>query len=155
VAQVPSAGDGWSHGRRRESGNASTRRCWPSYVVAASSTWRAPSSIVHPFARCLWGKNGPNPTNRRKRGSKHYLFVDAQGIPLAVILTAANRHDITQLDALVAAISHVRSKPGGTVNLLVDVRPNTQYLRIANLGGMALQHRSARHAFPRLEGLGA
>jgi len=43
----------------------------------------------------------------------------------------------------------------GTVNLLADVRPNTQYVRIANLIGKALQHRSARHAFPRLEGLGA
>ena len=28
-------------------------------------------------------------------------------------------------------------------------------LRVANLSGKALQHRSARHAFPRLEGLGA
>jgi len=43
----------------------------------------------------------------------------------------------------------------GTVNLFADVRPNTQYLWIASLSGKALQHRSARHAFPRLEGLGA
>jgi hypothetical protein len=43
----------------------------------------------------------------------------------------------------------------GIVNLLAGVRPNTQYVRIADLSGKALQHRSARHAFPRLEGLGA
>jgi transposase len=57
-------------------------------------------------------KTGPNPTDRRKLGSKHHLIVDAQGIPLAVILTGANRHDITQLDALVAAIPHIRGKQG-------------------------------------------
>ena len=57
-------------------------------------------------------KTGPNPTDRRKLGSKHHLIVDAQGIPLAVILTGANRHDITQLDALVQAIPHIRGKRG-------------------------------------------
>ncbi|WP_155648206.1 IS5 family transposase [Burkholderia cepacia] len=57
-------------------------------------------------------KTGPNPTDRRKLGSKHHLIVDAQGIPLAVILTAANCNDITQLDALVAAIPPIRGKRG-------------------------------------------
>jgi IS5 family transposase len=57
-------------------------------------------------------KTGPNPTDRRKLGSKHHLIVDAQGIPLAVILTGANRHDITQLDALVEAIPRIRGKRG-------------------------------------------
>jgi transposase len=42
------------------------------------------------------GKTGPNPTDRRKPGSKHHLITDAQGIPLAAILTGANRHDVTQ-----------------------------------------------------------
>jgi IS5 family transposase len=57
-------------------------------------------------------KTGPNPTDRRKLGSKHHLIVDAQGIPLAVILSAANRHDITQLDTLVEAIPYIRGKRG-------------------------------------------
>ncbi|ARK92842.1 IS5 family transposase [Burkholderia pseudomallei] len=57
-------------------------------------------------------KTGPNPTDRRKLGSKHHLIVDAQGIPLAVILTAANCNDITQLDALVEAIPPIRGKRG-------------------------------------------
>jgi transposase len=43
------------------------------------------------------GKSGPNPTDQRKAGSKHHLLVDAQGIPANVILTKANRHDVTQL----------------------------------------------------------
>ena len=42
-------------------------------------------------------KTGPNPTDRRKAGSKHHVLTDAHGIPLVASLTAANRHDITQL----------------------------------------------------------
>ena len=42
-------------------------------------------------------KTGPNPTDRRKPGSKHHLLTDANGIPLKTILTGANRHDVTQL----------------------------------------------------------
>lgn len=57
-------------------------------------------------------KTGPNPTGRRKLGSKHHLIVDAQGIPLAVILTGANLHDMTQLDPLVETIPHIRGKRG-------------------------------------------
>ncbi|WP_087881877.1 IS5 family transposase [Caballeronia mineralivorans] len=57
-------------------------------------------------------KTGPNPTDRRKLGSKHHLIVDAQGIPLAVILTGANCNDITQLEPLVAAIPAIRGRRG-------------------------------------------
>jgi transposase len=56
-------------------------------------------------------KSRPKP-DRRKFGCKHHLIIDAQGIPPAVILTDANRHDITQRYALVAATPHVRGKPG-------------------------------------------
>jgi transposase len=57
-------------------------------------------------------KTGPNPTDRRKRGSKHHLVVDAQGVPLATILTQANRNDITQLLPLLDKIPHVRGRRG-------------------------------------------
>src|SRR5262249_14152700 len=43
-------------------------------------------------APCGGAKTGPNPTDRRKLGSKHHMLTDANGIPLAVILTEANRH---------------------------------------------------------------
>ena len=48
--------------------------------------------------------------DRRKRGSKHHLAVDANGVPLACTLTAANRHDVTQLLPLIDAIPPVRVK---------------------------------------------
>ncbi len=60
----------------------------------------------------MGGKTGPNPTDRRKPGSKHHLITDAQGIPLAIILTGANRHDVTQLLPLVEAIPPIRGKRG-------------------------------------------
>ena len=57
-------------------------------------------------------KTGPNPTDRRQLGSKHHLLTDALGIPLAIILTGANRHDVTQLLPLIDQIPHVRGKVG-------------------------------------------
>jgi transposase len=57
-------------------------------------------------------KTGPSPTDQRKAGSKHHLITDAQGIPLAGILTAANVNDVTQLIPLVDAIPRIAGKVG-------------------------------------------
>ncbi len=57
-------------------------------------------------------KTGPNPTDRRKAGSKHHVLTDANGIPLVATLTAANHNDITQLLDLVDGIPAVGGKPG-------------------------------------------
>ena len=40
------------------------------------------------------------------------MVVDANGTPLAILLTAANANDVTQLLPLVDAIPPVRGKPG-------------------------------------------
>ena len=50
--------------------------------------------------------------DRAKPGSKHHLAVDANGTPLAGIVTAANVNDITQLLPLIDAIPPIRGKPG-------------------------------------------
>jgi transposase len=55
---------------------------------------------------------GPNPTDRRKRGSQHHVITDAGGVPLATKLTGANRHDSTQTIPLVDAIPPVRGRRG-------------------------------------------
>lgn len=57
-------------------------------------------------------KTGPNPTDRSKCGSKHHIITDANGIPLAIVLTGANTHDVTQLLPLVDGIRPVRGKRG-------------------------------------------
>ncbi|MFC6366568.1 IS5 family transposase, partial [Nonomuraea thailandensis] len=55
---------------------------------------------------------GPSPVDRGRAGSKHHLITEATGIPLAVILTGANRNDVTQLRPLLEAIPKVRGKRG-------------------------------------------
>jgi transposase len=57
-------------------------------------------------------KTGPSPVDRRKCGSKHHVIVEARGTPLAMVLTAANRNDITQLLRLVDAIPALPGKRG-------------------------------------------
>ena len=55
---------------------------------------------------------GPNPTDRGKSGSKHHVLTDANGIPLAVILTAANVPDVVPVLAVLTAMPPVGGKPG-------------------------------------------
>src|SRR5215217_7351863 len=55
---------------------------------------------------------GPNPTDRGKPGSKRHLVVDRQGIPLAVLLTAANVHDGTVLEEALDAVPPIRQPRG-------------------------------------------
>ena len=64
--------------------------------------------------RALGGgeKTGPNPTDRRKPGSKHHLCTDGQGIPMAISTTGANVHDVKQLLPLVDQIPPVAGKVG-------------------------------------------
>ena len=66
------------------------------------------------FSRAFGGgeKTGPNPTDRRKKGIKHHVITDAQGVPLKVTTTPANRHETTQLLPLVDGIPEVAGKPG-------------------------------------------
>jgi transposase len=61
----------------------------------------------------FWGaQTGPNPTDRAKLGSKRHLICDGRGIPLAIKLTGANRHDSQQALALVDAIPTLQGSRG-------------------------------------------
>ena len=55
---------------------------------------------------------GPNPTDRRKLGTKHHILIDAQGIPLASITTKANRADNTQLIPLLNQLRPRQARSG-------------------------------------------
>ena len=55
------------------------------------------SMVKAPLARQAVG---PNPTDRGKKGSKRHLLVDGRGVPLSLIVTGANRHDVSQLAAV-------------------------------------------------------
>jgi len=58
-------------------------------------------------------KTGPNPTDKGKSGSKRHVVVDRQGIPLAVVHSAANVHDSKVLEEAVDAISAIRKPHRG------------------------------------------
>lgn len=49
-------------------------------------------------------KTGSNPTDRGKAGSKRTLLTDGKGIPLAVVLSGANRHDSQMLGDVLDAV---------------------------------------------------
>jgi transposase len=55
---------------------------------------------------------GPNPTDRGKSGSKHHVLTDAQGIPLAATVTAANVNEVTQVLPVLLDMPPVGGKPG-------------------------------------------
>ena len=55
---------------------------------------------------------GPNPTDRGRPGTKRHLLVDANGIPLAVRLSPANRHDSRLLAPVLDAVQPVRQCRG-------------------------------------------
>jgi transposase len=61
-----------------------------------------------------WGgrKTGPNPTDRARPESQHHLATDANGTPIAAILTGANRNDVTQPVPLIEAIVPIGGRRG-------------------------------------------
>lgn len=109
-------------------------------------------------ARSFWGlQTGPNPTDRRKAGSKHHLCTDAQGIPLSVQVTAANVHDSRQLQPLVLAIPALRGKIGRPRHRPEVVQGDRAYGSRAHhrwLHGLGITGRLARKGWPHGSGLG-
>jgi len=63
-------------------------------------------------APCGGEDTGPNPTDRRKSGSKHHVLTDAQGVPLAATVTAANVNEVTQVFQVLTNMPPVGGKPG-------------------------------------------
>jgi IS5 family transposase len=56
-------------------------------------------------------KTGANPTDKGKSGTKRHLVVDRRGIPLSVMLTAANVHDSMVFEELLDSIGPIK-RPG-------------------------------------------
>ena len=57
---------------------------------------------------------GPNPTDRAKSGTKRSLLTDGTGIPLALAVDGANRHDKKMLEETLHGIMAERPDPGET-----------------------------------------
>ena len=57
-------------------------------------------------------KTGKNPTDKGKAGSKRHLVSDRRGVPLCVMLTAANTHDSMLFEELVDGIEPIKRPRG-------------------------------------------
>ena len=63
-------------------------------------------------------KTGKNPTDRGKTGTKRSLLVDAQGVPLGIVLSGANTPDGRLLEPTLQAVPIERPDPETTVQHL-------------------------------------
>ena len=72
---------------------------------------------------------GPNPTDRGKLGTKRHVLTDGQGIPLSVVITSANTHD---MKAAISVLDNIVVKrPSSKINkekqnLYLDIRCDFQ-----------------------------
>jgi len=57
-------------------------------------------------------RTGPNPTDRRKKGSKHTVLVDERGTPLVILTCGSHVSDHCQILPAVLAFPRIRGKPG-------------------------------------------
>lgn len=91
------------------------------------------------FVRAAYGggATGKSPVDRSKPGSKHHVVTDANGIPLASSVTAANCNDVTEMAPLVnklpevaGKVGHPKHKPDALQgDLAYDSEPHRQGLR--------------------------
>ena len=111
---------------------------------ADALNWKR-AAIDSSSVRALGGgeQTGPSPVDRRKKGTKHHVLTDAKGTPLAATLSGANRHDITQMVALVDAVPAVGGKPGRPRR-----RPDALYADRAYAGREKRQALQARGITP-------
>ena len=54
---------------------------------------------------------GPNPIDRGKLGTKRHMLTDQNGIPLSVVITAANTHDMKSAISVLDSIVVKRPSP--------------------------------------------
>jgi hypothetical protein len=108
AAARPPAGAAWTSGPAQGCSSSSRRCCWTNWARPAASTWSGSWSTPPASARSKGALTGANPVDRGKQGTKLHLAGDAGGLPLAVVLTAANAHDSTMLGAVVDDIPPIR-----------------------------------------------
>ena len=72
--------------------------------------WQAEDGAMSkaPFGNAA---TGANPTDRGKRATKQSLLTDGAGIPLALALDGANRHDVKLLSATLDGLVISRPEP--------------------------------------------
>jgi transposase len=100
VAQPRPAGGGWISGPRPGCSTNSRRCCWTSSAWPAASTWNASASTASACGRSRGDLTGANPVDRGKAGSKLHVAGDRGGLPISVVVSAANANDATLLETV-------------------------------------------------------
>lgn len=90
---------------------------------------------------------GANPTDRGKRGVKRSLLTDGTGIPLAIVVDGANRHDVKLLVATLDGVMIARPEP-------TEEHPQHLCLDAAYDGAPAHQEVQARQYIPHIQSRG-
>ena len=72
-------------------------------------------------------ETGPNPTDRRKPGTKQHLLVDRNGVPLEIRITGANRHDVREIIPLVVNMPAIAGMPGHPLSKPQAVQADRAY----------------------------
>ena len=100
------------NGPRRASSRRCGRRVWPSTTNSKALPGVGKVSTRR-FSRHHWRKRPSAPILRigGKNGSKRHLPVDGRGVPLSLVVTGANAHDVTQIEAVRDAIVVKRPAP--------------------------------------------
>lgn len=100
-------------------------------------------------------ETGPNPTDKGKLGSKRHLIVDAQGIPLVVLVSGANRHDSMMFELCVDTMPAVKGVRGRPRSRPRKIHADYDYLRCrAHLKKLGIPCRIARRGIESSEKLG-
>ena len=95
---------GFWNGSKLDSFRCSGGRGWPSTMRWRVLLGDGKASTGHYGRHRRHGdQSGPTPPTHEKSGSKRTLLVDASGVPLSIVVTGANRHDVTQIVATLDA----------------------------------------------------
>jgi len=70
---------------------------------------------------------GTDRTDRGKPGTKRHVIGDRQGIPLATLLTGANRHDSRVFEALIDAVPAIKQPSGQRRKRPTKLHADTAY----------------------------
>ena len=88
-------------------------------MEAIAWNWQSIDGAMHkaPLAtECV----GPNPTDREKNGRKRSLLVDGIGVPLSLVVSGANTHDVKLLEATLDHVVMAMPGQAGQYNLCAD-----------------------------------
>src|SRR6266849_1048936 len=146
--RVPRFMIAFKNGSRKASGSALWQAGLIEYDEVQGIEWEW-QSVDGAMTKAPFGcaSTGANPTDRSKLGVKRSLLTDGAGIPLAIIIDGANRHDVKQLCATLDGIVMARPEPS-------EEQPQHLCLDAVYTGAPALQEAENHRYLPHIRSRG-